>query len=544
MVGGDELSSLADAVNEMLAALERFQNDLREGEERYRLLFNSGNDAVFVSELMSDGMPGRLIEVNDVACQKTGYTREELLSLSAFDIVAPEDTSGFPALAEQFLVDESVLLEATGVGKDGKIIPVEVSVHLFDLSGKPAVLAIARDITERKQAEENLAAIYALGRELVLSRNRQRVAQTTVDAARLLLRCRLCGLWLVDEVERKLVCQAYTAGGQTVQKDALSLDGERGVIAAVARSGNPIYVPDERMDQRFIDAGLGTRSELCVPLRAGERIIGAINAESEKPDAFGEVEQRLLFMTLADQAALAIENAELYEQMRAGRDRLRTLSRRLVEVQETERRQIARELHDEIGQMLTGLKLVLEMSMRLPADTALSGMSEAQTLVNELLGRVRELSLDLRPAMLDDLGLLPSLLWHFERYTAQTDVQVVFKHTGLEGQHFASEVETAAYRIVQEALTNVARHADVSEAAVRVWADGETLGVQIEDQGAGFDPEDALAAGDSSGLSGMQERAVLLGGLLTIESNPGAGTTLTVELPLGASGEEEGARCA
>jgi signal transduction histidine kinase len=134
--------------------------------------------------------------------------------------------------------------------------------------------------------------------------------------------------------------------------------------------------------------------------------------------------------------------------------------------------------------------------------------------------------------MLDDLGLLPALLWYFERYTSRTDVQVAFKHTGLERRRFAPEVETAAYRIVQEALTNVARHAGVSEVTVRIWADQDTLGAQIEDHGVGFDPEVALDGGTTGGLSGMHERAVLLESQLTIESAPGAGTRLTAEFLL------------
>nr|NIN99224.1 histidine kinase [Anaerolineae bacterium]NIQ82060.1 histidine kinase [Anaerolineae bacterium] len=210
-----------------------------------------------------------------------------------------------------------------------------------------------------------------------------------------------------------------------------------------------------------------------------------------------------------------------------------------VEVQEAERRYIARELHDEIGQLLTGLKLTLDMCVRSPADEVGTNLDEAREVVNELITRGRELSLVLRPSMLDDLGLLHALLWHLERYTTQTGIRVSFKHTGLEGR-FASEVETAAYRIVQEALTNVARHADVDEVTVRLWVDQDTLSVQIEDQGTGFEPEIALTASASSGLSGMQERAVLLGGHLTVESAPGAGTRLTAELPLGDSAEERG----
>ena len=119
-----------------------------------------------------------------------------------------------------------------------------------------------------------------------------------------------------------------------------------------------------------------------------------------------------------------------------------------------------------------------------------------------------------------------------ERYTTQTKVQVNFSHRGLEGQRFASEIETAAYRIVQEALTNVARYAEVTQVKVAAWADPDILCVEIKDAGAGFDPAAALSANVSSGVAGMGERARLLGGGLTIESEPGLGTCITAHLPL------------
>ncbi len=227
------------------------------------------------------------------------------------------------------------------------------------------------------------------------------------------------------------------------------------------------------------------------------------------------------------------ERERLLEQVHAGRERLQALSRQLVAVQEVERRHLARELHDEIGQMLTGIKLTLEMSTRVPVDAVKTTLVEAQVQLNDLMARVRKLSLDLRPAMLDDLGLVPALLWHFERYTAQTHVRVAFQHSGLEGR-FAPEIETAAYRIVQEALTNVARHAGVNEVAVRLWSDQRILGVEIQDRGTGFDPEATLAASTTGGLTGMHERVALLGGHLTVEAAPRAGTRLTAELPLTA----------
>lgn len=209
---------------------------------------------------------------------------------------------------------------------------------------------------------------------------------------------------------------------------------------------------------------------------------------------------------------------------------LKFLSGRLMDVQEAERRNLARELHDEIGQVLTGLKLTLEMGTRHPEEAGKS-LEQAQVLVNELMARARKLSLDLRPPMLDDLGLLPTLLWHIEHYQTQTRVLVEFKHSGLEARRFASQVETAAYRIVQEALTNVARHADVNEASVRIWTQSDKLLIQIEDAGKGFDPSTTNSGSLTSGLAGMRERAVLAGGQLVIDTNLKGGTRLIAELP-------------
>ncbi len=209
---------------------------------------------------------------------------------------------------------------------------------------------------------------------------------------------------------------------------------------------------------------------------------------------------------------------------------LRELSRRLIHVQEQERRSIARELHDQTGQYLTVLKLMVDQALKSPGEGVGAKLKEVQTVLGEMMSQVRNLSLDLRPAMLDDLGLLPALLWYFERYTARTQVKVNFRHSGLE-QNFPTDIRTAAYRIVQEALTNVLRHAKVSEVNVTAWADERNLHVQVDDEGAGFEP--SHVGTKSSGLSGMKDRAYLAGGTFTVDSAPGAGTCITVELPLG-----------
>ena len=209
-------------------------------------------------------------------------------------------------------------------------------------------------------------------------------------------------------------------------------------------------------------------------------------------------------------------------QLRESHERLERLSRRLVEVQEAERRALARELHDEMGQILASLKL------RLEGGTAQAAV-DVQSILGDLLDRVRGLSMDLRPPTLDALGLLPTLLWHFERYGAETGVRVAFRNPGTVGR-FSPGVETAAFRIVQEALTNVARHARVAEVDVSLEAGADGLELRIEDRGVGFEPVTA-APGGSGGLAGMQERARLLGGRVRIESSPGGGTRLVAELP-------------
>jgi PAS domain S-box-containing protein len=211
---------------------------------------------------------------------------------------------------------------------------------------------------------------------------------------------------------------------------------------------------------------------------------------------------------------------------------MQSLPSRLLEVQEAERRHIASELHDEIGQQLTGLRLVLKRDGDESVEVVRSRLSQAQTIVDGLLKTVRRLSFDLRPADLDQFGLLPALLGLFERYTGQTGILVDFRHRDME-RRAAPEVETTAYRVVQEALTNAARHAGVAGVTVRVWREEDILHLKIEDRGRGFDPDVVAKVPQSRGLFGMSERISLRGGRMNIESAPGSGTTITAELPIG-----------
>lgn len=212
---------------------------------------------------------------------------------------------------------------------------------------------------------------------------------------------------------------------------------------------------------------------------------------------------------------------------------LQALSHRLVEIQEAERRKIALELHDEIGQLLTGLKLQLDTGTENGA-----AQTKARDLADGLIQKVRNLSLELRPTMLDDLGLLPALLWHFDRFTSLTGVKVNFSQSGLADNRFSPEIETATYRVIQEALTNVARHSGAGEASVQALHRDGVLSIQVEDRGGGFMAETELTNNRTRGLRGMRERVVLVGGSITIDSVPGWGTSILVELPAKAQPAE------
>jgi len=216
---------------------------------------------------------------------------------------------------------------------------------------------------------------------------------------------------------------------------------------------------------------------------------------------------------------------EAEARLRAAHNDLEALSRRLVHVQEEERRTLARELHDEFGQALTSLKLNLEVGTR---TGEAPDLGELAAQVAQLLERVQNLSLDLRPPMLDEHGLVAALAWHCERFEKQTGIRVEFQYTGMD-HRCSPGTEITAFRIIQEALTNVARHASIRTARVRLCANQERIEIEIADEGQGFDP--ARPGGPATGLTGMRERALLTGGTLRVESVPGRGTTIHASLP-------------
>jgi signal transduction histidine kinase len=374
-----------------------------------------------------------------------------------------------------------------------------------------------------------LTTLHEIGLDLSAQRELPKLLETILAHIGRLLDTRLAAVFFLQPDGRTLE-QVMALPSEYVETGSSVRMGE-GLVGRIAATGEPLVVGDySQWTGRITTLRPPARAMVGVPVKWQERVIGVIVVADERPDQYGSETVETLRL-VANQATVAIQNARLFEQVRAGREQLQALSHRLVEVQEEERRHIARELHDEIGQTLTGLKLVLQVIPRLPAEAASAKLKDALQLVNELMGRAHDLSLDLRPAMLDDLGLPAALIWLFERYQTQTGVHVTFEFARLE-ERLAPEVETTAYRIVQEALTNVARHARVKAAAVWLLAADDALRIQIQDEGLGFDVQAALAAGKRAGVVSMKERAALLGGWLKVDSTPGSGTQVIASLPL------------
>lgn len=260
--------------------------------------------------------------------------------------------------------------------------------------------------------------------------------------------------------------------------------------------------------------------ELIARLRSFVRIHEASDALRRANE---ELEQRVLART----QELRQVNASLSQAAAEAR----ALSTRLLETQEQERRRLAHELHDEAGAALTVLKFAFDSIEDIAAKQAPESVEEGRAALTRLTQLIRNLWQELRPAMLEDFGLVPAVLWYCDRFTARSRVKVDFQHEGVDGRRFTQDIEVAAYRTIQESLTNISRHAKVREARVVLWAGPDLLQVQVVDAGQGFDPSQGLSRNGSCGLVGMQERVRLLRGTFTITSKPGEGTSILAQFP-------------
>jgi PAS domain S-box-containing protein len=312
-------------------------------------------------------------------------------------------------------------------------------------------------------------------------------------------------------------------------------------IQEMLQTGHSINVPDlhqEKTWQAYLELEQ-VGNWLGVPLIAEGKVIGLCGLDKIEPGFFTQ-EHQYLAETLIGQATVAIQNAWLFEQVRAGRERLQSLSRRLVEVQESERRYISRELHDEAGQALTSLKVglhLLERDANRP-EAIIAGVAELKNMADEILENLHRLAVDLRPASLDYLGLVAALRQYVESVSDKQEMTVQFEAVGFD-ERLPLDVEIALYRIVQEAMTNVIRHSQATRADVILEWRQDKLIIIVEDNGVGFD-DASIKNGDRLGIVGMRERAEMLGGECTVERTAGTGTTVLVEVPYGNSRSDRG----
>ncbi len=282
---------------------------------------------------------------------------------------------------------------------------------------------------------------------------------------------------------------------------------------------------------------------VCIPLRSGERVLGLMNLVCRDGECPNSEENLRLLTAIGHQIGMAVENARLYRELQQKETLRGELVRKLISAQEEERRRIARELHDQYAQALTVLSMSIEATERaLPESQAplRAQLESVKTLTAHTLDQTYDLIFDLRPTILDDLGLVPAVRWYAENRLQPLGVAVHLEVEGLQ-QRLPPEVETACYRVIQEALLNVAKHARAQQVYIRLWLEDGRLRGEIEDDGQGFDLEAvrrSAARGRGMGLMGMQERIELLGGTLTIHSQPGQGTRVRIDVPLRSTGQE------
>jgi len=330
---------------------------------------------------------------------------------------------------------------------------------------------------------------------------------------------------LGDNTEAHLVAiQGLTAEGIAIQKTAWEYDASlQEQNAYLARTIDEIPISLKK-DSAF-------RSYATIPLIFSNRPIGALKLLSKNRNFFTE-DKQILVQSYANLAAVAIQNTWLFDEVRISNRQLHALSQRLMKAQEDERLHLSRELHDESGQLLAALTVQLGLLERdtNPKKTIHERVVELKQTANAIQENLHRLAVNLRPASLDHLGLITTLQQFIQEFSRQYSIKVDFETVGMQEKRLPIEVETALFRIVQESLTNVVLHAQAARVDVLLSMTGKRVSAIIEDNGVGFMPASAMVE-DQLGLFGMRERVEMLGGIFTIESSPGKGTTVKVEVP-------------
>ena len=562
------LEEIRGWAGELEARVEERTTDLDASRARYRRLFDSNRDALCVIDLQ-----GRMLDANPAACSLLDYERKELLEMDVLAIdaeavdLAPhghaEYLAQFPSAWQEGMADS----ERVVVARDGTRIPVEMNLTPVAYEGKEAALVAVRDITSRKHDEEALRrsqqeTVQNHRRLLALSQSiqaaqRARSAQGVYEAigssvGRLGFQAAVFRIapdpeglvpvyWTFDAAQLK---SAEQLTGRSIQEVHIQPDPDL-ALQRLLSEGQSVFIP--KMAERVtgglpglnssaaegLVSALGIERAIYAPLRVGGEQVGIVMVggrnlnESDVPT----------ITILANQVGIAIENAQLLEEQQASQARMRGLARQVVSAQEEERQRISRILHDESGQALTALKISLELiAQELPPelDSTSKRILDAAALTDSTMERIRLMAQDLRPPALDTLGLSPTLESFCRDFGSRT--QITIDYRGLTLPPLPEPVNISMYRFLQEALTNVARHANADRVQVTLERYPQELALLVEDNGQGFDLKattTSRAGQRGMGLQTMRERLESLGGTLEIQSLPGQGTRLSAHMPLG-----------
>ncbi len=495
------LGGVPHRLTTLLDITERKQAEaaLRESERRFREMLA---DLQLIAVMLD--VEGRVTFCNDYLLTLTGWQRDEALGQDWFAMFVPGERDD---VRQTFLAalptgDVSAHYENPILTRNGERRDILWNNTLLrDPAGNVVGTAsIGEDITDRKRAEAERQRLAA-----IVEQSRDFIGIAALDHR---------GLY-VNPGGSQLVGLGDPANVvNTRMEDYFTEETKRRMIEEI--------IPAMRSDGYWRGEVQFRQLATGRPIDVDFNLFFVKDPASGEPVCFATVSSDITERKLAERALL--EN----------RERLEFLSKQLLEAQETERRHIARELHDEIGQAFTALKLNLQSLERAPAAALGPQIQESIGIIEHAIQQVRNLSVELRPSLLDDLGLIPALRWHLDRYTQRTGTAVHFTADPATGRP-PPEIETVCFRVTQEALTNVARHAQARQVWVDLRQSSDELRLTIRDDGQGFDVRAArsrAARGGSFGLLGMEERVLLIGGKIEIDSEPGRGTEIRVSFPL------------
>jgi len=499
----------------------------------------------------------RIIEANNAVLWRHGKLREEVIGKYCYDI-----SHGLAELCRP-PHHECPIKAVWETGKPARATHVHVyhvkgekRERYLDIVASPitgsegnvtAVVELMRDVTEAKEleskiaeAQRNLLALNTIAGVVSQSLDLDTVLSSALDKTLEIMEASTGGILLFDE-ERQLLCYRVHRGLSDRYAREMCLSLGEGIAGRVAQTGEAILVEDISVDYRAarpdLIAAEGLRSFASVPLRSKEKVLGVINIASHETRKFSSGDGRLLD-SIAAQIAVAVENAKLHQEVQR-KDEIRgELLREIFSIQEEERRRIARELHDETSQALASLAASLEVAAdTLPtsADKTRVTLRKAQALSVGILDEIHKLIYELRPTLLDDLGLVAAIRWLVDNNLVAAGVTVDFKTAG-RVRRLPPQLETTLFRVVQEAVFNITKHAHAENASVSLYFKKAVIKVHIRDDGRGFDVEEAISSKDRPrglGLMGMKERVELMSGTLSIRSHTGGGgTEIDIIVPL------------